>query len=167
MNSAGAFFVRWRVRLGYPLALTVLIFCPARASQHSLWRAGRHPWSRVARLGCRVSPQAGSPHGNRTIRLHPQSSLSRERHIGSRRGNSRAFLDFCGNTRRVLRDFLFLSSCARKNRNFARAISLNLTPMLALCLYFSPDWPPQDWEGPVKVPFPLRSTEKITNGRRR
>ena len=26
MNSAGAFFVRWRVRLGYPLALAVLIF---------------------------------------------------------------------------------------------------------------------------------------------
>jgi protein-S-isoprenylcysteine O-methyltransferase Ste14 len=26
MNSAGAFFVRWRVRLGYPLALAVLFF---------------------------------------------------------------------------------------------------------------------------------------------
>jgi len=26
MNSAGAFFVRWRVRLGYPLAIAVLFF---------------------------------------------------------------------------------------------------------------------------------------------
>jgi protein-S-isoprenylcysteine O-methyltransferase Ste14 len=26
MNSAGAFFVRWRVRLGYPLAVAVLFF---------------------------------------------------------------------------------------------------------------------------------------------
>jgi protein-S-isoprenylcysteine O-methyltransferase Ste14 len=26
MNSAGAFFVRWRVRLGYPLAIAVLLF---------------------------------------------------------------------------------------------------------------------------------------------
>jgi len=26
MNSAGAFFVRWRVRLGYPVAITVLFF---------------------------------------------------------------------------------------------------------------------------------------------
>jgi protein-S-isoprenylcysteine O-methyltransferase Ste14 len=26
MNSAGAFFVRWRVRLGYPLAIAVLYF---------------------------------------------------------------------------------------------------------------------------------------------
>jgi protein-S-isoprenylcysteine O-methyltransferase Ste14 len=26
MNSAGAFFVRWRVRLGYPLAIVVLFF---------------------------------------------------------------------------------------------------------------------------------------------
>lgn len=34
MNSAGAFFVRWRVRLGYPLAIAVLFF--ARPSPHSI-----------------------------------------------------------------------------------------------------------------------------------
>jgi protein-S-isoprenylcysteine O-methyltransferase Ste14 len=34
MNSAGAFFVRWRVRLGYPLALAVLFF--ARPNPHSI-----------------------------------------------------------------------------------------------------------------------------------
>ena len=35
MNSAGAFFVRWRVRLGYPLALAVLFF--ARPNPHSIF----------------------------------------------------------------------------------------------------------------------------------
>jgi protein-S-isoprenylcysteine O-methyltransferase Ste14 len=35
MNSAGAFFVRWRVRLGYPLALAVLIF--ARPEPRSIF----------------------------------------------------------------------------------------------------------------------------------
>jgi protein-S-isoprenylcysteine O-methyltransferase Ste14 len=35
MNSAGAFFVRWRVRLGYPLALAVLFF--ARPSPRSIF----------------------------------------------------------------------------------------------------------------------------------
>jgi protein-S-isoprenylcysteine O-methyltransferase Ste14 len=34
MNSAGAFFVRWRVRLGYPLAIAVLFF--ARPSPRSI-----------------------------------------------------------------------------------------------------------------------------------
>jgi protein-S-isoprenylcysteine O-methyltransferase Ste14 len=34
MNSAGAFFVRWRVRLGYPLAIAVLFF--ARPSPGSI-----------------------------------------------------------------------------------------------------------------------------------
>ena len=34
MNSAGAFFVRWRVRLGYPLAVAVLFF--ARPSTRSI-----------------------------------------------------------------------------------------------------------------------------------
>jgi protein-S-isoprenylcysteine O-methyltransferase Ste14 len=35
MNSAGAFFVRWRVRLGYPLALAVLFF--ARPTPHRIF----------------------------------------------------------------------------------------------------------------------------------
>ena len=35
MNSVGAFFVRWRVRLGYPLALAVLFF--ARPNPHSIF----------------------------------------------------------------------------------------------------------------------------------
>lgn len=34
MNSAGAFFVRWRVRLGYPLAIAVLFF--ARPNPRSI-----------------------------------------------------------------------------------------------------------------------------------
>lgn len=34
MNSTGAFFVRWRVRLGYPLALAVLFF--ARPNPRSI-----------------------------------------------------------------------------------------------------------------------------------
>jgi protein-S-isoprenylcysteine O-methyltransferase Ste14 len=34
MNSGGAFFVRWRVRLGYPLAIAVLFF--ARPSPRSI-----------------------------------------------------------------------------------------------------------------------------------
>lgn len=34
MNSSGAFFVRYRVRLGYPLALAVLFF--ARPTSHSI-----------------------------------------------------------------------------------------------------------------------------------
>lgn len=34
MTSAGAFFVRWRVRLGYPLAIAVLFF--ARPNLHSI-----------------------------------------------------------------------------------------------------------------------------------
>ncbi len=35
MNSAGAFFVRWRVRLGYPLAIAVLLF--ARPNPRSIF----------------------------------------------------------------------------------------------------------------------------------
>jgi protein-S-isoprenylcysteine O-methyltransferase Ste14 len=35
MNSAGAFFVRWRVRLGYPLAIAVLFF--ARPNPRSIF----------------------------------------------------------------------------------------------------------------------------------
>jgi protein-S-isoprenylcysteine O-methyltransferase Ste14 len=38
MNSAGAFFVRWRVRLGYPLAIAVLFF--ARPQPRSILYGG-------------------------------------------------------------------------------------------------------------------------------
>ncbi len=96
MNGAGNFFVRWRVRLGYPLAIAVLYFS---------W-----PTPRSILLGALtgvISSQAGSPHRHRPLRLHQKSALSRQRYPGSWGRNCHAVVDLCTNPYCLLRSFLF------------------------------------------------------------
>src|SRR6266480_2406618 len=58
-----------------------LVF-PPRAAEHFTGRLGRRAWPWLAFLCCRLSAETGSAHGQRSLRLHAQSSLSWQRHDG-------------------------------------------------------------------------------------
>src|SRR5260370_7123188 len=63
------------------------VFFPAHTSQHIAWRFGGSHWPLGARLCSRLPSQAGSPHRHRSLRIYPKSTLSWQRHSGSRGGN--------------------------------------------------------------------------------
>jgi len=88
MSTASNFFVRWRVRLGYPLSIAVLYFS--------------QPTPRSILLGA--------------LRLHPKSALFGQRRPGSGRGNCHAFVDLGCNPDGLLRGVLFHCDAARGER---------------------------------------------------
>src|SRR5882724_2701529 len=69
------------------------VFCPPHAAQHFGWRAHGSDWLVAARLCRWISSQAGSPHGHRSLRLHAESTLSRQCHSYYRCRHRRALLD--------------------------------------------------------------------------
>ncbi len=114
MNSAGAFFVRYRVRLGYPLAVAVLFF--ARPTLRSIFYGAI-----IGVVGLAIRAWAAGY-------LHKQEILTvtgpyaytrnplvfRQRHPRAGRGRGRTFVDFGNNSWRIFRGFLFRSHEERR-----------------------------------------------------
>src|SRR6266705_888434 len=69
------------------------VFFPAHTSQHIAWRFGGSHWPLGARLCGRLPSQAGSPHRHRSLRIYPKSTLSWQRHPGSRGGNCSVLIE--------------------------------------------------------------------------
>ena len=115
MSSAETFFFRWRVRLGYPLAIVVLWF--ARPSAQSVTLGAL-----VGAIGLWLRAYAaGYLHKqeflrNRAIRVHAQSALSRQRHSCHWRSACHALVDLRSRPLRVFRAFLFLRDAPRGAR---------------------------------------------------
>src|SRR5229473_3797941 len=82
------------------------VFCPSYAAQHFGRRAGGRDWLVAARLCRWISSQAGSPHGHRSLRLHTESALSRQRHSYCRGRHRRTLLDFRRDFVRLFRTVL-------------------------------------------------------------
>ncbi len=113
MSAASSFFVRRRVRLGYPVAVAVLWFArcsvvrSAKSSQHSCWRCPRARGAMAPRLFGRISSQARNSHGRRALCTHAKPALSRQRNPGAGHGGCHAFLDVCDDPVQLFRPVLF------------------------------------------------------------
>src|SRR5258707_1151113 len=83
------------------------VFFPAHTSQHIAWRFGGSHWPLGARLCGRLPSQAGSPHCHGSLCIYPKSTLSWQRHSGSRGGNCSALVDLRLNPDCLLRGVLF------------------------------------------------------------
>ena len=114
--TAADFFARWRVRLGYLLAVIVLF---ARASHVPFHSPRCRRWLRRphhSRLRRRLSSQAGSPHRHGSLRPHPQSSVPRQLSPHPRRSHRHAFLDRRRLAPALLRPGLHLRHAPRRKR---------------------------------------------------
>jgi len=81
MSGAGNFFVRWRVRLGYPLRGKRFFIFPGHTFQHLAGRPDRRHWPVGARLrGCYIYTSRKSSLSPGPYAYTRKSALSRQRH---------------------------------------------------------------------------------------
>src|SRR5438067_4537595 len=97
------------------------LVCPACPTQHLAWRSRRRAWPFDPRLRRRLFAQTGSSHRDRSLCLHAQSALSRQRCTGARRRHCHAVVGLRIHSSSVLRNFLFHGDAPRRKRTAAAA----------------------------------------------
>src|SRR5260370_20050910 len=83
------------------------VVCAPYVEQYFARGPGGPDRSRAARIRSELSSQTGGPHRDRSLRLHPQSAVSRQRHPGSGHRNCHALLDLGFDSSGLLCGLLF------------------------------------------------------------
>src|SRR2546425_1164810 len=90
------------------------VVCAPHVEQYFTRGPGGLDRSRAARIRSELSSQTGGPHRDRSLRVHPQSAVSRKRHPGSGHRNCRALLDLGFDSSGLLCDLLFCRHASRR-----------------------------------------------------